>query len=243
MKHLVVGYLGEVGQCIYKFLAGEDIRGIDINIYETIKEKCSYMHVCIPYSETFVCHIKKYIRIYKPKYVIVYSTVLPGTCRALGKNVVHSPIEGQHPDLLGCFKTFTRLIAGNKSKKVAIFFDKKGLSVETFNKPEVTELGKLLSTTRYGINIVFAKHQEELCNKYKVPYQNAVLDYQYMYNKGYALRGKTRYIQPMLVPPGNIIGGHCVSPNAKLLEKISNSNLIKELANYGTGNSEARKIS
>jgi len=239
-NHLVVGYCGEIGTTIYKFLvlSKENVYGIDIknNVSNPIN-KVYIMHVCIPYNDNFVETILNYKKTYKPKIIIVYSTVAPGTCRKLGKNVVHSPIEGRHPDLLKSFYNFKRLISGNKkyTKIVSNFFVSKGLEVEVFNKCEITELGKLLSTTRYGVNLMFADISNELCNKYDIEFVDAVFKYQIMYNQGYANLGERRFNQQLLIPPNNKIGGHCIIPNAKILSKISDSKLIKELENYGTG--------
>jgi UDP-N-acetyl-D-mannosaminuronate dehydrogenase len=195
------------------------------------------MHVCIPFfgAERFCEDVSYYMKVYPSRHIIIYSTVLPGTCEKLGENVVHSPVEGRHPNLIDGFKTFTRLVGGKCAKEVGDFYKKNGLNVETFEDAKVTELGKILSTTRYGLNILFAAEEEALCKRFGLKFEEVVLGYQKMYNEGYKKLGEERFVQQTLTPPVGKIGGHCVVPNAKLLEEISESELIKLLAKFNLG--------
>lgn len=233
MTHVIIGSNGQIGSCISQFLSekGEtDVVKVDMGMaFET--KPCELMHVCIPYSPQFVFIIKQYQKVFTPKQIIVYSTVLPGTTELIGDDAVHSPIEGRHPDLLSGFKSFTRFVSGKSSEIVGRFFKKMGLAVKTFEDTKITELGKLLSTTRYGVNIVFAKAQSDLCNQLGLDFNDVVLAYQKMYNDGYTELNETRFVQPLLTPPDKI-GGHCVVPNAKLLTQISDDKFISSVATF-----------
>ena len=233
MKHCVIGYKGEVGSAVYRFLKerGETVYGLEKK--DRIPDFAEFIHVCIPYSNDFVKIIKSYAKKIDHKYIVINSSVPVGTTAKLGKRAVHSPIEGRHPDLFRSYTTFTRLVSGSKAAEVADFFSKKGLKTETFPNTKTTELGKILSTTRYGLNLLFADMEAEICKKYRVNYSETIIEYQRMYNNGYLAMNEARFVQQMLTPPGGKIGGHCVVPNAKLLFKDTKNPIIGRIAKYG----------
>jgi hypothetical protein len=247
MKHVIIGIRGQIGTCVSMFLSqnGEhNLVGVEYGDRVVVGQHFGnddgsvyvydMMHVCIPFSapEQFLADVRFYMKKYVSRYVVVYSTVLPGTCASLGENVVHSPVEGRHPDLLDGFRTFKRIVAGKAYKPIADFYSDKGLYVVTYPDARVSELGKMLSTTRYGINILFAAEQEKLCRDMGLRYEDVVIAYQRMYNEGYRLLHEDRFVQPLLNPPGEKIGGHCVVPNAKLLTQITDSEWIRQLAAF-----------
>ena len=238
INHVVIGS-GEVGMAIQRLIARtENVIGTDVYTDLTmVKQKLSgplkYLHIAIPYSDEFVSTCLKIKDLFKPEYIIVYSSVLPGTTEQLGDNAVHSPVEGRHPNLLESIATFPRLIAGKECKAIEkMFWDLEIKFSKTYADCKITELGKILSTTRYGINLIFAQDQQELCNKYGLDYDAVVVDYINSYNIGYRDIGQSRFCQQILTAPGDKIGGHCVIPNAKLLTKISDSKLIEQLSKY-----------
>lgn len=234
MRHLVIGGCGQVGSAICDFLKEnkEYISIIDKKMKSKVLwEYYDFIHICIPYDKDFVKTVEDCIFKHKYSALIIYSTVPVGTTKQL--NAVHSPIEGRHSQgLLKAFKTFTRFIAGKDSKKVAKFFESKGLKTKTFKVPEITELGKLLSTTRYGLSLVFSQVQQNICDKFRLDYNNVVSKYVEMYNDGYE---GTNFIQPNLYPPGKKIGGHCIIPNAKTLNSQYNHKLINIVGGYNDG--------
>ena len=253
MKHIIIGIRGQIGTCVKEFLTlvGEErmigldmVEGRDVVVYGgeggedggmgSYRGGETMMHVCIPFvgEDRFRNVVKNYMSRYVPKYVVVYSTVLPGTCIRLGKNAVHSPVEGRHPNLLEGFKVFKRLVAGKCSMEVGRIFEGWGLEVQTYDDAVVTELGKLLSTTRYGINLLFCAAEESMCKKAGVEFEKVVLDYQRMYNEGYRKLGQDKFIQPLLTAPDGKIGGHCVVPNANLLSMFTSDEWVKKLAKF-----------
>jgi len=191
-------------------------------------------HAGTPYvlGGGFEGEIRGYMDKYVSEYVIIYSTVKPGVSDGLGENVVHSPVEGRHPDLIGGFRTFRRMIGGKMSREVGDIYRGWGMEVEEYERGIITELGKLLSTTRYGIGIIFAKVEEEMCKGYGIKYEEVVLKYQRMYNDGYKKMGEERFMQSLLVPPDNGCGGHCVVPNAVILSKVSDDGFIGRLSKF-----------
>jgi UDP-N-acetyl-D-mannosaminuronate dehydrogenase len=233
MRHCVIGYKGEVGSAVYEFLKERGQKTVGVDIKDRLPDYAEYIHVCIPYSDKFVNIIKKYAKSIDHKYIIIYSSVPVGTTEKISKNAVHSPVEGRHPELFKSFKTFKRLVGGSRSQEIAKFFEDNGIHTEWFKSSKSTELGKLLSTTRYGLNLMFADMEAQICKKLKVNFHDSIIAYQRMYNNGYLALGEARFVQQILTPPSGKIGGHCVVPNAKLLFKDTRNPIIGRIAKYG----------
>ena len=233
-EHVLIG-CGEVGRAVKKFI--EETKQVlviekttDISTYQKVRP--IYMHVTIPYNDDFTRTVITYKQFFKPKYIIIYSTVIPGTTKYIGSNAVHSPIEGRHPNLYDSFKTFTRFVSGKKAKEVAKYFMGKGLDVKIFDKAETTELAKLFSTTRYGLNLVFTQLEQDICDELNLNFNDVVLNYQLMYNNGYKRLGLEKFQQPLLTSPDNCIKGHCVVKNSELLYEVNQHELIKQLKDF-----------
>ena len=136
----VVLGLGEVGQPIYKMLAkaygADEVRGWDSGFYPDAslgisramdEQTFTFMHVCYPQLPGFIESVKEYNAQYKPRHIIVHSTVSPGILEALqvGLNfeagidihggmgvLVHfSPVRGNLRDgMEECLKYYTKYI-------------------------------------------------------------------------------------------------------------------------------------
>ena len=231
----VLGY-GEVGMAIAKFYRNpkikdlkrdDDLAGVDI------------LNVCIPWSDKFFDIVKKEIKNINPKITIIHSTVAPGTTKKLANifngMVVHSPIRGTHPNLYRGVKVFVKYIGaddvkvGNIAKK---HIESLGIKTKLFSLSETTELGKLFDTTYYGICIAWHGEMKKICDKFGVNFDQAVTDFNKTYNNGYTKIGKKNVVRPILSPPSGGIGGHCIIPNARLLNGVSKSKFIDLILNY-----------
>ena len=103
---LVVG-LGEVGKPLYTILKKHEpgTLGIDIEPVE-VAQPVGTMHICFPYlnAAQFQNAAVGYIRKYAPKVVVVHSTAIPGTTRAIetasGVPCVYSPVRGKHTKMV-----------------------------------------------------------------------------------------------------------------------------------------------
>ena len=98
-------------------------------------------------------------------------------------------------------------------------FEELGIKTKLFYPSTTTELGKLFDTTYYGLCIAWHGEMKKICNKYNVNFEKAVTDFNKTYNKGYKKLGKSNVIRPVLNPPDEYIGGHCIIPNAKMLNR------------------------
>lgn len=217
MKNIICGY-GEIGKALEKALSDTitivEKEGIIRGLADHLNN-ADIMHICFGYSEKFEEEVKKYQEKYKPKYTIIHSTVPVGTSRKL--NAIHSPVIGFHPHLEQSLKTFTKFLSGEQASEIADYFRRKGMKVYLFDKPETTELMKILDTTHYGIEIEYTKEIKRQCIKYNVPYE-AWSIWTDNYNKGYKKLGYPEYSKPNLIPIMTKQGGHCTINNCDLLE-------------------------
>lgn len=221
MKHLVIG-LGQVGEGVQKVLECE---GHDPSHGKVAEGLFDVIHICFSYSDTFVSDTLAYKEAFGAKYIVIHSTVPVGTSTKCG--AVHSPIRGVHPHLEESIRKFVKYFGGADADIMAMEFGKKGVKTTTTPKSETTELGKLVDTTTYGINILIEKEIYRLAKQYDVPFALAYTDMNDTYNQGYLDVGMPQFhkynIQHM---PGKI-GGHCILQNAELFDSWI-ADVIKE---------------
>ncbi len=242
----IIGY-GEIGQAVESLYDDSDIvviydPAIDRYNYNTVLYNVDILHICYPYFDNFVKETEKYIKYSTPKLTIIHSTLPVGTTKQINDGeigrgkVVYSPVMGIHPMLYDSLKTFTKLIGADEYKqglRVKKHFKELGINSEIVGDTKTAELGKLLDTTYYAHNIVFAGFAKSLCDGLGVRYEDAYVKFNQEYNKGYSKLGKTNVIRPILQPPGKKIGGHCLIPNAKILKKQVNTHpILEEILSY-----------
>ena len=163
MKTLIIGK-GEIGVSLQRVLSPfyetyiKDIEPLEVDGIEVL-------HICFPYSKKFIKQVEEYKKQYKPRFVIIHSTVPVGTSTKL--NAFHSPVRGVHPHLERSLKTFVKFLAP-KNKVLKEYFEKAGIKIELVEKSEETELLKLYCTTIYGLNIVAEKEVYAKCKELKL---------------------------------------------------------------------------
>jgi len=217
MKTIIIG-MGEIGSALHRVLKPAYP---NVDAYDTKNPDCctrgtfEIMHICIPYSDTFIESVRTYQELYKPRFTVIHSTVPVGTSRTL--NALHSPCRGQHPFLEEGIRTFPKFIGGEQASLLADYFRRAGLKVILCDTQEETELGKILDTEYYRSCIEFAKRAKELADKYNVPFHTSYTLFNQTYNEGYKALGRPEYMRPVLQPIMTDIAGHCVMPNSKML--------------------------
>lgn len=215
-KHLVIG-AGEVGSSLFNVLKPHyDVFLRDKN--NNLSGKFNVVHICYPNIKNFTEISKDYIKKYQPDLVIVHSTVPIGTTRKVLTTAVHSPIRGLHPNLEKGIKTFVKYFGGKKAKDAVKIFSDIGIKTQCFAKSETTELLKILDTTYYGWNIIFAKEIKRICDKLKLNFDDVYTIPNNDYNEGYIKLGKSNVVRPVLKAMPGKIGGHCVVQNCDLLD-------------------------
>lgn len=223
MKIGILG-LGEVGSAIKKLVSKKhQVFVKDLDFDEIKSKKVHILHVCIPYTKKFIKSVTKTIKKTQPNLTIINSTVKPGTTQELHlltkANLAHAPIMGVHPNLYEYLFKFTKFVgAVNKqSRTLAVkHFEDLGVKTKAFSSPTETELGKILSTTYYGWNILFQKWAHQLSSSSKAEFDQVYTQFNHNYNRGYG-QELPHVVRPVLKHSPGEIGGHCVIPNATII--------------------------
>ena len=231
MYSMVLGSNGEIGRALVSILSKQhsviekdigDSYTVDGDIINGVFD-IDILHVCIPWGDSFNETVTKYIEDLKPEHTVIHSSVPIGTSRNLG--ALHSPCTGRHPNLEPSMLTFTKFIGGENASEVADYFRRVGFDVYITDKQETTEMSKLFSTLAYGIEIEIAKENKRLCDLHNIPFEFTTI-WNDRINEGLRSIGDHRYQRPNLIPIMKETGGHCVLPNAKLLESKFSSLIL-----------------
>lgn len=237
MKNIVVVGLGEIGTALKKV---EEVGSNKVFVFEkeTIEQvdgNIDIMHICIPFFKGFNDIVANYINSYKPTLTIIHSTTQPRTCETITKMIkypmVHSPCRGVHPHLYKGLVTFIKYVGGPKdiAQKAIEHFKSVNIKAEYLGDYITTELAKVISTTYYGSNILFAKMVKEICLKYDCNYEKVYTKPTITYNEGYTKLGMEHVVRPTLYPPTGKISGHCISENFELLPNTRLKRIMKEI--------------
>lgn len=223
----ILGY-GEVGKAVASFYEKpyiHDINGPSFpeNVHFDI------LHVCIPFTDptNFQATVKFAIMKWcEGGLVIIHSTVPVGTTEEIQHHhimTVHSPVRGVHPNLAEGLRTFPKYIGADDAiagATAAAHYDKIGIVPFVVHGSRTSELAKLLDTTYYGLAIAFHAYAARLSREQRVNFDMVMTQWNQTYNAGYVELGKGNVVRPVLfAPPDGRIGGHCVIPNAQLLEQ------------------------
>ena len=215
MNHLICGF-GDVGRGLYEVIQDKcEVVAIDKD--NKLEGHFDVLHICFPYSENFVDHVNHYLVKYTPGLTFIHATVPPGTTRSICSypDIVHSPVRGRHPKMDRDMKTYTKYVGGTRYEEAEKILIDLGFKTKAFPNPETTELGKLLSNIRWGLNIAFAQEQKRMCEHYRVKYEDVVNEFEKSKNVGLKEIDRADVLMPIIFP--GFIGGHCVMPNVDIL--------------------------
>jgi len=239
-KKNVVAGLGEIGKPIMKLLEKKtETIGYDINPnlmnlkkFEKYKEiQTSFLHVCTPYNSQFIENVLLLSRRFKPKIIVIHSTISPYTTRKIQSKlllpVIYSPTRGVHKRMMYDLKRYEKFFALDKKTpkaKWAIAEYSKlmklcGIKTKNMSNPLTLELAKIIvDTSYYGWLINYSQLSNIIAKKFNV-------DYDEMWSFSDEIH-KFLGNRPKMFP--GFIGGHCVIPNLTLIED-KNLNIINEI--------------
>jgi len=240
-KVLVVG-LGEVGRPLFELLRESDqfyVYGFDIDKEKMrdvgqsdkrLPRKVDVMHVCVPCfsQDEFVNVVFDYFIRFKPKLVIINSTVQPGTTTNIHKHcgkclVAHSPVRGVHknPEYMKQeLKRWTKYIGGvdeASAQAACDHFEKAGFKTKILRSSSETELAKLFETTYRAWMIACFQEMHRISRSFRADF-DSVADF-------LEDTHRVRQDRPLMFP--GVIGGHCLLPNIGLLLRICESDLLR----------------
>jgi UDP-N-acetyl-D-mannosaminuronate dehydrogenase len=241
----ILGY-GEIGSSIEKLYLG---RNFELAICDPAKGRTdnlagiTILNVCIPYTVEFIDTVVSAIDLFDPTLVIIHSTVPPCTTSKIqselryntATSIVYSPVRGNHPNLYFSLKCFVKYIGAEDKEsynKAAEHFSDLNVTSEWIGNTRTAELAKLLCTTYYGVCIAWHEEMNRICNLYDVPFDSAVTNWNKTYNDGYKKLGMDEVVRPILYPPGKTIGGHCIIPNAEILNSVVDSSFIDQVLSF-----------
>lgn len=217
--------LGEVGSALKKLTATKhQVYVRELAFDEIADHPIDILHVCIPFTPKFMSLVTKAVKEIKPQLVIINSTVMPGTTdelfRLTGIGAVHAPILGIHPNLYEyLFKFVKPLGAVNQDsyRQAKSHFESLGVKTEKFASPLDTELAKIMETTYYGWVILFQKWVHQVCATKGANFDQVYTRFNQIYNQGYS-EDLPHVARPILKHQPGEIGGHCVIPNATIIQ-------------------------
>jgi UDP-N-acetyl-D-mannosaminuronate dehydrogenase len=237
---LVVG-LGEIGKTMFELLKDNSnflVYGLDIDeakmfavkqVKDEIPTEVETMHICLPCKnqERFTELTLNYAENFKPKLLIVNSTVPPGTTMKVYQQynslVAHSPARGVHKSsehMKWELKRWTKYVGGaNIESGVAAreHFEKLGLKVKTLKSCTETELAKLFETTYRAWMIACFQEMHRISRKAGADFVEVVDFLEDTH--------RVRLDRPVMFP--GVIGGHCLIPNTELLLDAYDSEFLK----------------
>lgn len=220
---LIIGH-GEIGSALYNILKKiYNVKIVDIEASSI--EEVHILHICFPYTKDFIKEVKRYKKLYKPKYVVIHSTVPVGTSQKCKAH--YSPVRGIHPHLEKSLQTFIKYLAPHNTE-LKTYFEKVGIDIEETEKTQTLEAMKLYCTTVYALNVIAEKEIWEFCKKHDLDYNIVYTESNKTYNEGYAKLGFPQYTRYMLKHADGKIGGHCLIPNCKLLRTDMSKFILKQ---------------
>jgi hypothetical protein len=245
MKHLIVGY-GEIGQSIRQVL-GNYYREDEVEIHDAeqgyvcASGRMDIVHICFPPSPKFVEFCKGYADLHGAGLTIIHSSVPVGTSKKLQQvcghtRVVYSPVRGVHPNIYDGIMTFPKYFGSSHvdgAYQACAVFRKCGVKSVPYKGTSSLEAAKLWDTTQYGLMIVIEKLIHKYCKENSLDFNMVYTEWNKTYNEGYMELGKPNVVRPYLKHMKGEIGGHCVLPNAELLNTYLGTwllNLNKELS-------------
>ncbi len=220
------------------------------------------LHICIPVpgKNKFIETAASYIQKYRPKLTIINSTVPIGTTVALHKQcgglIAHSPCRGVHKNrdyMKQEFRRWTKYVGGATPEAGAAaqeHFELAGLKTKLLSNCTDTEFAKLFETTYRTWMIVFFQKMHRLARKYSSRNPDLKIDFDETVDFIEDTH-RIRHDRPVMFP--DVIGGHCLLPNSKLmLEELepemlklimdSNAMRIEEMKDPEISN-ETKKVS
>jgi UDP-N-acetyl-D-mannosaminuronate dehydrogenase len=237
-KVLVIG-LGEVGRALFELLKESrkfEVFGFDIDKekmhavgQKTLPKKVDVVHVCIPCfnQAKFLKNVESSVKQFKPKLLIINSTVPPGTTQTMSKRcdclVAHSPVRGVHksPEYMkNEVKRWTKYVGGatvQATEAAKEHFEKLSLRTKDLRSCVETELAKLFETTYRAWMIACFQEMHRISRHFNADF-DGVVDF-------LEDTHRVRLDRPIMFP--GVIGGHCIIPNAELLLRSHNSEFLR----------------
>ena len=235
MKTVLVVGLGEVGMSLYEIIDESKkykVYGLDQmhNLNQKIPDQIDIIHICFPYKldNGFIYSVVNYIFKYKPKLVIINSTVKPKTTYEIFEqcqcNIAFSPVMGTYTNKekfkqdIKYFGKFVGGVTDEATKLTVEHFNKVGINTIVVKSSLEAEIIKLYCTTYYGLMIALSQDFHRLSCLAGADFSNVMEGICYLNDKSFT--------KPPVYPDS--ITGHCVIQNINILENY-NLEILKSI--------------
>jgi UDP-N-acetyl-D-mannosaminuronate dehydrogenase len=238
---LVIG-LGEIGYTLFALLNEEKksfaVYGLDLDETKMrqlnqsrskFPSQIDTLHVCLPCSnqQNFADVVVGYVEEFKPKLVIINSTVPPGTTMKVAERckclVAHSPARGVHKSaehMKWEMRRWTKYVGGaspGAAQAARCHFEKLNLKVKVLKSCTETELAKLFETTYRAWIIACFQEMHRISRVFGADFDETVDFLEDTH--------RLRFDRPVMFP--GVIGGHCLIPNTELLLAAYDSEFLR----------------
>ena len=236
-KVLIVG-LGEVGSAIYQIVkdAGVyELYGYDIDQKKTVNslseipEELDFIHVCVPFKnvDTFARIIHFYVDRFRPRAIIIHSTVAPGTTKRIYEETkittAFTPVRGKHPYLkqhILFWPKWVCVLPREEEDYVVGHLKSLNLKVKVYRgNPETLELAKIFETVYRALLIAWWQEMHRITKHFNADMATIT---EFIGEIHEQLKDKP----PMF--PG-FIGGHCLIPNTLMLYNVYKSKFLEAI--------------
>jgi UDP-glucose 6-dehydrogenase len=237
MNVLLIGY-GHIAHWLKKHISRyHDVQWLDVKP-KKIRPPTHVLEICFPYSKHFERQVFNYTVQFKPKLLIVESTVQVGTTNRIWKALSHfnalndwilGPIACAHSPLRGTSFNWWRFVKmigpvnEESGRVIAKYYERMGLKTKVLRSPLETELGKILDTSIYGLNIAWTQEMWRICRKLGVDFKEAYEEF----SRTFTIDPNYEIQRPIFYP--GFIGKECVIPNARLLNKLYPSKFLEAM--------------
>jgi hypothetical protein len=235
MAEIICGF-GEIGKAV-KEAVSPDALVYDLSMTDQSPQidNLEIMHICFPYSDKFIQYAQGYIDQWQPEHIAIWSTVPIGVTKQVSGIAVHTPVEGKHPSLATSIRIMTRWVGCNNQEQADFFtdyFKARHFVVRSVPNSDYTEALKLLGTTEYGINLLYADYKKRVAEAIGMDYE-LTKRWNRDYNQLYRELGLNQFQKFVLDPPGGKLGGHCVRENSILLNEQYPDTLLQRINAMG----------
>ena len=182
------------------------------------------MHICIPFNKLFISEVRKLEKKFKPRLIVIHSTISPHTTEKLQNKleipIIYSATRGVHKRMLRDLNRYVKFYSiyenAPNSKWASKIFENKlkkcNVKYQKMSTPLTLELAKIIcDTSYYGWLINYAQISKIITEKENV-------DYDEMWKFSDEIH-KILKNRPKMFP--GFIGGHCVIPNLELIDDDS----------------------
>lgn len=254
MNAIIIGF-GEVGRAHFEVLRktyngtifykdkGQEIYDGEGQVVKEPPTEFELMLVATQCDPTnmgpFYDMVFDYYRIYKPKIIDILTTTPCGTAELLEEMYVNcavckSTIRGMHGSIKGLASFLLDIpkhIGGPSADILKDYYEAAGIPCRVHAKARAPELFHALNNSDYGVAIMKAQENYDICRNNAVSYME-YLEYKKTNNEGFLKAGYPDKLSPILTPPGNGIFGHCVVYSATTIPQSIRGPLMDMLAHY-----------